>query len=106
MEAPLKELLKLESLTEVGGKPRSIVDSLDSLLLSLQEVKTRLSEVAADEATFRDLVQAVESRKKEVDERQKEVYSSVSRLGKTLDKVSSSEYYQQISTPTSITRNL
>ena len=93
MEAPLKELAKLESLTEVGGKPRSIADSLDSLLLSLQEVKTRLSEVAADEAALRDLVQAVESRKKEVDERQKEVYSSVSRLGKTLDKVSSSSYY-------------
>jgi predicted nuclease with TOPRIM domain len=88
MEVSLKELAKLERLTAAGGKPPSIPDSLDSLLFSLQEVKTRLSEVAADEAALRNLVQSVESRKKEVDERQKEVYSSVSRLGKALDKVS------------------
>jgi len=86
MEVPSKELAKLERLTAAGGKPPSIPDSLDSLLFSLQEVKTRLAEVAADEVALRNLVQSVESRKKEVDERQKEVYSSVSRLGKALDK--------------------
>jgi vacuolar-type H+-ATPase subunit I/STV1 len=88
MEAPLKELAKLERLTTNGGKPPSIPDALESLLLSLQEVKDRISEVAVDEVALRNLVREVESRKKEVDERQKEVYSSVARLGKALDKVS------------------
>jgi E3 ubiquitin-protein transferase RMND5 len=87
MEAPSKELAKLERLTAAGGKPPSIPDSLDSLLISLHEVKTRLSEVAAGEVALRNLVQSVESRKKEIDDRQKEVYSSISRLGKALDKV-------------------
>lgn len=104
MEAPLNELAKLERLTAAGGKPPSIADSLDSLLFSLQEVKIRLSEVAADEITLRSLVQSVGSRKKEVDERQKEVYSSVSRLGKALDKVGRL-YHPQKSALTSIGRN-
>ena len=87
MEIPSKELAKLERLTAAGGNPPSIPDSLDTLLFSLQEVRLRLSDLAADEVTLRNLVQSVESRKKEVDERQKEVYSSISRLGKALDKV-------------------
>jgi hypothetical protein len=104
MEVPLKELAKLERLTGLGGKPPSIPDALESLLFSLQEVKDRISEVAVDEASLRNLVRAMESRKKEVDERQKEVYSSVARLGKALDKVSPL-FRRQVSVLTSMHRN-
>ncbi|KAF7294981.1 CTLH domain-containing protein [Mycena indigotica] len=90
MDAPLKELAKLEKLTASKGKGPSISDSLDALLISLREAKHAISESAASGITpdqvIKELGQAVDSKKKEVEERQKEVYNSVSRLGKALDK--------------------
>jgi len=89
MEGPLKELAKLEKLTEnvsAKGKSPSISDSLDSLLQSLLDVKDRLEAGTETEDTFGQLALTVEARKKEADERLKEVYSSLSRVGKALDK--------------------
>ncbi|KAF7984055.1 hypothetical protein HWV62_17593 [Athelia sp. TMB] len=89
MDGPLKELAKLEKLTENGsgkGKSASIGTSLDSLLQSLRDVKDRLEAGTETEDTFSQLAKTVEARKKEVDERQKEIYNSLSRFGKALDK--------------------
>lgn len=90
MECPLKELAKLEKLTDnfsVKRKSSSISDSLDSLLQSLLDVKDRLEAGTETDDTFGQLALTVEARKKEVDERLKEIYSSLSRLGKAFDKV-------------------
>ncbi|KAH7930830.1 hypothetical protein BV22DRAFT_1027990 [Leucogyrophana mollusca] len=88
MEGPLKELAKLEKLTEKSnkGKAPSIENSLDALLQSLREVKERIEMGTASEDTFALLAQTVDARKKEVDEKQKEVYNAIARLGKALDK--------------------
>lgn len=91
MEGPLKELVKLEKLTDKGsgkGKSASIGTSLDSLLQSLRDVKDRLEAGTETGDTFGQLSKTVETKKKEVDERQKEIYNSLSRFGKALDKVS------------------
>jgi hypothetical protein len=85
MDGTLKELTKLENLT---SKSSTIADSLGSLIRSLNEVKAAYNSGAVDEDTLKQLVQAVESHKKEVDDRQKEAYASISRLGKALDKAS------------------
>jgi hypothetical protein len=88
MEGPLKELAKLDKLT-AQSYSRATVDSLDCLLESLQNAKQLiLEEGMASEDPFLRLVQAVETHKKEVDERQKEIYGSLSRFGKVVDKVS------------------
>jgi hypothetical protein len=87
MEGPLKELTKLERLTAAYGKAPSIADSLDSLLGALQNAKQQCQDLGEDEIALFQLGQTIEAKKKEVDERQKEVYSSVARLGKALDKV-------------------
>lgn len=87
MDAPLKELSKLEKLTAGKGKEASIQDSLDSLLASLHEAKDQIEATGVDTDTTRQLARTVELRKKDVDDRQKEIYTSVSRLGKALDKV-------------------
>jgi len=90
MEGPLKELAKLEKLTDKAsakGKSPSISDSLDSLLQSLYDVKDRLVAGTETQNTFGQLAVTVEARKKEVEDRQKEIYSSLSRFGKALDKV-------------------
>ncbi|KZT69001.1 hypothetical protein DAEQUDRAFT_745413 [Daedalea quercina L-15889] len=90
MDAPLKELAKLQKLagdsSSSKGKSPSINDSLDSLLQSLQEVKDRLQVGTATDETLTILSKTVESRKKEVDERQKEVYNALAKIGKALDK--------------------
>ncbi|KAG6820607.1 hypothetical protein H0H93_014523 [Arthromyces matolae] len=87
MEGPLKELDKLEKLTASKGKTPSINDTLDDILLSLQDAKKTVEDSdALDEATLQQLCQAIEVKKKDVDDRQKEIYSSVSRLGKAMDK--------------------
>lgn len=83
----MKELTKLEKLTAYSGKAPSIADSLDSLLNSLRDAKQQFQDLDPDEALLSQLNRTIEVRKKEVDERQKEVYSSVARLGKALDKV-------------------
>ena len=94
MEGPLKELAKLEKLTDkvsVKGKSPSISDSLDSLLQSLCDVKDRLNAGTQTQDTFGQLAVTVEARKKEIEDKQKEIYSSLSRLGKSLDKVRASD---------------
>jgi DNA repair exonuclease SbcCD ATPase subunit len=93
MEGPLKELAKLEKLTDkvsVKEKSPSISDSLDSLLQSLHDVKDRLDAGTQTQDTFGRLTMTVEARKKEIEDRQKEIYSSLSRFGKSLDKVRAS----------------
>ena len=90
MEPLLKELTKLDKLTDnASGKLKSpsISDSLDSLLQSLRDTKERLEAGTETQDTLIQLVSTVEQRKKEVDDRQKEIYSSLSRFGKALDKV-------------------
>ncbi|EGN93235.1 hypothetical protein SERLA73DRAFT_189735 [Serpula lacrymans var. lacrymans S7.3] len=88
MEGPLRELNKLEKLAERSykGKGPSIDNSLDTLLQSLNGVKERIEAGTTTEDTFALLAHTVETKKKEVDDKQKEVYNALSRLGKALDK--------------------
>ncbi|KAG6878729.1 hypothetical protein C0993_011544 [Termitomyces sp. T159_Od127] len=87
MDGLLKELAKLEKLTSSKGKAPSINDTLDSILYHLQDAKKKLENSdVIDEDILKQLSQAIDAKKKDVDDRQKEVYSSVSRLGKALDK--------------------
>ena len=87
MDAPLKELAKLEQLSSSKGKSKSIDESLDALLQTLREAKERAQHGELDEPSCQELLLSVEAKKKDVDERQKEIYSSITRLGKALDKV-------------------
>ncbi|KAF7304839.1 CTLH domain-containing protein [Mycena kentingensis (nom. inval.)] len=86
MDGPLKELAKLEKLT--ATKSKAIPDSLDALLDSLRHAKHSIlahpSSLSPD--VLLHLSQTVDTKKKEVEDRQKEIYSSVARLGKALDK--------------------
>ncbi|KAI0064615.1 hypothetical protein BV25DRAFT_1881953 [Artomyces pyxidatus] len=91
MDAALKELIKLEQLTAKSpsankGKTPAINDSLDSLLQTLYGHKKRLEEGLSSEQELQSLAKTVEVRKKEIDDRQKEVYNSLARYGKALDK--------------------
>ncbi|TFK42630.1 ubiquitin-protein ligase E3 [Crucibulum laeve] len=86
MEGPLKELAKLEKLTVAKGKAPSVADSLDTLLHSLKQIRESVGVSEPIGGEFQGLVHLVDAKKKEVDERQKEVYSSMSRFGKALDK--------------------
>ena len=89
MQAPLKELDKLEALTSGKAKGPSIQASLDSLLNTLKETKDAIAASGTvDPARIQAMSQAVDGRKKDVEDRQKEVYSSMSRFGKAWDKVS------------------
>ena len=93
MEASLKELAKLEKLAASSaagpskGKSPSVDASLDALLQSLRETRAQIQAGAASTDTYAALQRRVEAAKKDVDDRQKEVYSSLARFGKTLDKV-------------------
>ncbi|KAL0580240.1 hypothetical protein V5O48_001745 [Marasmius crinis-equi] len=88
MEGALKELSKLEKLTgnEGRGKTISIKDSLDSLLATLERTKQDVETEGATSESWKRLTDVLEGKKKEMDERQKEIYSSTSRLGKAIDK--------------------
>ncbi|KAJ7156026.1 hypothetical protein C8R43DRAFT_1087387 [Mycena crocata] len=109
MDGPLKELAKLEKLTAGAsgkGKSPSISDSLDSLLHSLREARDAIQPGAASPDLLLQLSQTVELKKKEVEDRQKEIYSSVSRLGKALDKKFTAalpSYPDVFTSPTSVT---
>ncbi len=92
MDAALKELDKLHHLTSDSPstsktKTPAIQDSLNSLLQTLHAQKKRLEAGITSEAELATLAKTVESRKKEIDERQKEIYNSLARYGKALDKV-------------------
>jgi E3 ubiquitin-protein transferase RMND5 len=90
MDGPLKELSKLEKLTAntgARGKTVSIADSLESLLDTLERTKRQVEADGVSEQAWKDLTDNLDSKKKEIDDRQKEIYSSMSRLGKALDKV-------------------
>lgn len=89
MDGPLKELEKLRTSTESStrGKIPSVESSLDSLLQSLCEVKSRIAAGTVTQDTYALLSQTVDAKKKEIDEKQKEVYNAIARLGKALDKV-------------------
>lgn len=86
MDPLLKELTRLEKLTAANGKGPSVPQSLDSLLWALQAAKEAFLAGNCTEEDLRKLAQVVEAKKKEVDERQKEVYNVLSRFGKALDK--------------------
>uniref|UniRef100_A0A0W0F9A1 LisH domain-containing protein n=1 Tax=Moniliophthora roreri TaxID=221103 RepID=A0A0W0F9A1_MONRR len=89
MDGPLKELSKLEKLTAntgTRGKTPSIADSLDSLLEVLERTKQQVASDGASKETWKFSIDTLDSKKKEIDEKQKEIYSSMSRLGKALDK--------------------
>ncbi|KAJ7452477.1 CTLH/CRA C-terminal to lish motif domain-containing protein [Mycena galericulata] len=109
MDGPLKELAKLEKLTAGGsgkGKSPSIADSLDSLLYSLREARDAIQPGTVSPDFLLQLSQTVDLKKKEVDDRQKEIYNSVSRLGKALDKkfpVALPSYPDVFTSPTSVT---
>lgn len=92
MDAVLKELDKLQKLTSdepstSKSKTPAIQGSLNSLLQTLQIQKKRLEAGLATEADLTILAQTVEARKREIDERQKEIYNSLARYSKALDKV-------------------
>lgn len=98
METLLKELDRLNKLASdepsMGkSKTPAIQDSLNSLLQTLHVQKKRLEAGLATEAELAMLARTVEARKKEIDERQKEIYNSLARYGKTLDKVGLSLHF-------------
>ena len=108
MDAALKELDKLKKLTDLepsrpsaaisvlsaaslankGKATTSVADSLDGLLASLRDVKERLEAGSASEDDISSIATIVDERKREIDDRQKEVYGTLNRIGKALDKVS------------------
>ncbi|EJD06029.1 ubiquitin-protein ligase E3 [Fomitiporia mediterranea MF3/22] len=87
MDIPLKELDKLQKLTTNGkGKSVGVAESLDGLLAALRDVKERVESGTASEQDVANIEKIVEERRKEIDERQKEVHATLGRIGKALDK--------------------
>ncbi|KAF8758917.1 CTLH/CRA C-terminal LisH motif domain [Rhizoctonia solani] len=89
LESLLNELNHLQSATDITGKTARattgkkakskapappISQSLDALLSNLHELREKIT---------------VDDKKKDIEERQKEVYASLARMGKLLDKVCS-----------------
>ncbi|KAJ7273660.1 ubiquitin-protein ligase E3 [Mycena haematopus] len=108
MDGPLKELSKLEKLTtSSSGKGKgTISDSLDSLLQCLRETRDAIQPGTVSPDLLLQLSQTVDVKKKEVDDRQKEIYTSISRLGKALDKkfpAALPSYPDVFTSPTSVT---
>lgn len=112
MDGALKELTKLQKLSSFkpsvspsrssisyltassfnssGKKPTTgIVDSLDGLLAALRDIKERIEAGTASEEGVANVAKIVEERKREIDDRQKEIYATLGKVGKTLDKVCS-----------------
>ncbi|KIY69989.1 hypothetical protein CYLTODRAFT_442301 [Cylindrobasidium torrendii FP15055 ss-10] len=83
MEPLLKELGTLEQAAECRGKGKapSISDSINGLVSFLESVKA--SGVPVNRSA---VLRQLEMKKKDIDDRQKEVYASMSRLGKAIDK--------------------
>lgn len=88
MDAAHKELEKLEKLTSSAkSKYPSVPATLDSLLQLLRDERVRVQAGTATPGTIEALASSVEAAKKDLDERQKEIYNSMSRYGRALDKV-------------------
>ena len=88
MDAALKELAKLEKLTADGkAKSPPIDHTLDALLATLRAERERVQSGSASSDALEGLATKIESLKKDLDDRQKEIYNSISRYGKALDKV-------------------
>ena len=85
----LKELDKLCSLTAPNGKAtnksKPIDSTLDDLTSTLAAYKERIA--AGENVDLKQLPTLVEKAKKDVDARQQEVYTALTRYGKALDKV-------------------
>jgi len=87
MEGPLKELKKLEQLSSLDEHGPSTRSSLDSLLQYLQETRDAVANTGeVNPVHVQGLAQTVASKKKEVEDRQKEIHASMSKLGKAWDK--------------------
>lgn len=87
MDAALKELAKLEKLTADGkAKSPPIDQTLDALLTTLRAERERVQSGNGSPGAFEELAAKVERLKKDLDDRQKEIYNSISRYGKALDK--------------------
>jgi len=91
----LKELDKFQFLfhnaqTPAPGsvkvKSPPIPSSLDALLAILKDAKQQLDSGVSPNALGTQISNAIDGRKKDIDERLKEVYNSLGRIGKTLDK--------------------
>ncbi|KAG8706891.1 hypothetical protein FRC08_000810 [Ceratobasidium sp. 394] len=109
----LTELSKLQSATDITGKASrttstkktktkapapAVGQSLDALLSHLHELKHKLSVAELAEGELQSnssdlseddlvsLTKVIEERRKDIEERQKEVYASLGRMGKLLDK--------------------
>ena len=85
MDAPLKEVAKIDKLSS-----KEILypahDSLEVIISALHDARSQVLAGNANQQTFTQLASLVDAKKKEIDERQKELYSSLSRMGKSLDK--------------------
>ncbi|KAF9005603.1 ubiquitin-protein ligase E3 [Cyathus striatus] len=86
MDVPLKELDKLENVTAPEGKDSPVLDTLNSLLRSLGEIKQSLESDGATSSSIQHLQFVVDAKKRTLDERQKEAYSCMVKFGKSLDK--------------------
>lgn len=94
MDAALKELAKLEQLTDPSsskkGKTQAIDQSLETLLTTLRTARDKVAAGTASPVTLVALPKSVDTCRKEVEERHKEVYNVLARMGKALDKVCTS----------------
>lgn len=90
MEAALKELTKLEKLTNGSsskGKTVPILTALDDVQTALLQAKQQCQSAGyLSPDNLAALAKSVEAGKKSADERQKETYSAMSRMGKAIDK--------------------
>jgi hypothetical protein len=87
-EALLKEIDKLSP--KGGGKSLSVADSLDALLKSLHSAKAALRSESTEKSVgdiIAEVGKGVEEKRANVEERQKEFYNTLGKLGKALDKV-------------------
>jgi E3 ubiquitin-protein transferase RMND5 len=75
------------SSTTKGKQTVGICDTLDGLLASLRDIKERVEAGTASDLDVANLTKIIEERRKDVDDRQKEIHGSLGRIGKALDKV-------------------
>lgn len=94
----LKEASKVEKLMAFDATPsvrppsskkapsQSIASSLDALLDSLNEFKARIEAGATSAEVVALISRSAEEKKKEIEDRQKEAYNALGKLGKAIDK--------------------